>query len=172
MNGQSRTIVIAAAILVVAAGILYAVYRTTTAPPAGSRVPAAAREERAEDARDLIARLQKADHVDYGAAVSKAQQFQRDGKLADAQLLYFFAARGGNGQAAFSLAEMNDPSYFKPDTSLLKAPAPFQAFKWYTVARDQGVDQAAKRLEQLHQWAEQAAQSGDEQARQLLLEWK
>lgn len=171
MNRQLRTVVIAAAVIVVLAGIGYSVYRTRT-PPAENRVPPAAREARAEDARDLIARLTKSDQVDYGAAVDKAEQFQRDGKLADAQLLYFFAARGGNAKAAFALAEMNDPNYFKPATSLLDEPAPFQAFKWYTVARDQGMNEASERLEQLHKWAEHAAQAGDEQAQRLLLEWK
>ncbi len=172
MNRQLRTAIIAAAVVIVGAGIGYALYRATTPAPPVKGPAAPSSEARAEDARQYIAKLQSADHVDYDAAVERAKRFQTEGKLADAQLLYFFAARNGNGQAAFALARMNDPVGFDPKASLLAKPAPFQAFKWYTVARDQGVQGAAQRLEQLHTWAEQAAGNGDQQAEQLLLEWK
>ncbi len=172
MNRQQRTAIIAAAVVIVGAGIGYAVYRSTTHPAAKGPAPTASSAARAESAREIIAKLQSADHVDYDAAFEQAQHFQSQGQLADAQLLYFFAARNGNGQAAFALARMNDPVGFDPKASLLTKPAPFQAYKWYTVARDQGVQGAAERLQQLHSWADKAAANGDQQAEQLLLEWK
>ncbi|HEX5420010.1 MAG TPA: hypothetical protein VFY39_08420 [Gammaproteobacteria bacterium] len=170
MNRQFRPIAVIVSALVVAALIIYGVFYLRSKPAA--LAPQTASTSQADEARRFIGKLQQSDHVDYGAAYKRAQQFAQDGKIADAELTYFFAARGGNGQAAFALAEINDPNYFKTKSSLLKEPAPFQAFKWYTVARQQGVNEAAQRLEQLHQWAEKAAQMGDEEAQHLLLEWK
>ena len=109
---------------------------------------------------------------DLDEAFEQAQAFQRTGQLADAQLLYFFGARRGHAPSAFELGAMNDPNHHSPETSLLPDPDPFQAYRWYSAARDQGVLAAAERLEALREWAVEASAAGDTQADQLLLQWR
>ena len=92
--------------------------------------------------------------------------------MADAQLLYFFAARGGYAPAAFDLATFNDPNHADTASGLVAAPDPFQAYRWYTVARDAGDERASQRLEELRAWAESASRSGDGDAERLLLQWE
>jgi hypothetical protein len=67
---------------------------------------------------------------------------------------------------------MNDPNHHSPETSLLAEPDAFQAFRWYSVARDGGIDTAAVRLDALREWAETAAAAGDSEADRLLLQWE
>lgn len=135
--------------------------------------PAKTSEERGDTAREIIERL-KADPngPDYADAHARAQEFQANGQLADAQLLYFFAARGGYAPAAFDLATFNDPVQQTASSGLLTKPNPFQAYRWYTAARDAGHENASERLEALHAWAESASQSGDADADRLLLQWE
>jgi hypothetical protein len=171
MNRQFVTVGIAAVVVLVIAAVVYSFFRTASVPPE-TGAPAVSSEDRAEGAREFIADLEKSGQVDYQRAFDRAQEYERNGQLADAQLLYFFAARNGNADAAFQLAQLNDPNYFESESSLMSEPDPFQAFKWYTVARDEGIGEAATRLEQLHRWAEQAAQNGDAEAERLLLQWK
>lgn len=142
-------------------------------PPLETVAPAESGEERGDTAREIIARL-KADEngPDYAEAHARAQDFQADGRLADAQLQYFFAARGGYAPAAFDLGTFNDPNHFTAATSLMAEPDPFQAYRWYTAARDAGHDGASARLDELHAWAESASQSGDAVAERLLLQWE
>jgi TPR repeat protein len=92
--------------------------------------------------------------------------------VADAQLLYFFAARNGSAEAAFQLAQLYDPNHFEAGSSLLGEPDAFQAFKWYTAAKNAGMTEAQARLDELHKWAEKAAQNGDAEAERLLLQWQ
>lgn len=110
--------------------------------------------------------------TELDAAFERARQLQAAGQLDDAQVLFFFGARRGHGPSAFAYAEMNDPNYHSPDTSLLAEPDAFQAFRWYSAARDAGVEGAAARLEALHEWARSAAQAGDAEAERLLLQWE
>jgi hypothetical protein len=105
-------------------------------------------------------------------AFAQAQSFQAEGKLDDAQVLYFFGARQGHAASAFALAEMNDPNYHTPETSLLSEPDAFQAYRWYTAARDGGMAAANERLTALQDWARTAAAAGDDEADRLLLQWK
>lgn len=105
-------------------------------------------------------------------AYARAQAFQAEGKLADAQLLYFFAARGGYAPAAFDLASFYDPNHFSKETSLMNDPDPFQAYKWYKKSLELGRDDAEARLAALHAWAEDAAGTGNMKAEQLLLVWE
>lgn len=135
--------------------------------------PAKTSEERGDTAREIIERL-KADATgpDYAEAHARAQEFQADGRLADAQLLYFFAARGGYAPAAFDLATFNDPVQQAASSGLLTKPDPFQAYRWYAAARDAGHENASERLEALRAWAESASQSGDADADRLLLQWE
>lgn len=105
-------------------------------------------------------------------AFEQAQSFQADGKLDDAQVLYFFGARQGHAGSAFALAEMNDPNHHSPETSLLDEPDAFQAYRWYTAARDAGMVAADARLTALQEWARTAAAAGDDEADRLLLQWE
>ena len=110
--------------------------------------------------------------TDLDSAFSRAQEFQRTGQLADAQLLYFYAARDGHAASAFELGEMNDPNHHSPATSLLAEPDAFQAYRWYSAAAEQRFPGADERLDELHEWAMTAAAAGDIEAEQLLLQWE
>lgn len=183
MNRQ--TWVIGAVVAVVAlAGIGYVMLRPGMPD---TQVPPITGAERAEEARGVIAEIERGGAgaevpaptedaptgaTDLDKAFEEAQGFQRAGQLADAQLLYFYAARGGHGPSAFALGTMNDPSHHSPETSLLPEPDAFQAFRWYSAAAEQGYPGAAERLRALHEWAVAAADGGDEQAERLLLQWE
>lgn len=171
------------AIAVVVVVILAAIYLFMAAPepepiPEPSRpietvAPAESAEERGDTARDIIDELSSGDDaVDYAEAYERARTFNSDGRFADAQLLYFFAARGGHAPAAFDLATFNDPNHFLPESGLLDKPDPFQALRWYRQAQDTGHALAGERLAKLHTWAKKAAADGDIQAEQLLLQWE
>lgn len=164
---QSAKIMIAAAVIVLIAVIAFLVTRMDMIGP-----PPITGPERAEDARVLLAEIERSGNVDHDAVFDRARAFQQQGQLADAQLLYFYSARKDHGPSAFALAEMNDPNHHSPETSLLPEPDAFQAFRWYSVAREQGVDEAAPRLEALREWTEERASEGDDDAGQLLLLWE
>jgi hypothetical protein len=140
---------------------------------AGKPVPAPPTSKQAvpEIAREVISEQQEEEAPDYPAALEQARSLRAEGKLADAQLLYFFAARGGYAPAALELAEQYDPLYFDAGTSLMDKPDAFQAFKWYQAALEGGETTAALRLEELQSWAQEAADEGDMDAEQLLLQW-
>jgi hypothetical protein len=99
----------------------------------------------------------------------KAQDFRHDGSLADAHLLYFFAARENHLPSMMTMGEMSDPLRFRAEDSLLDRADPMQAWKWYKKAAELGQPQAMQRLEELGQWARDAAAAGDSAAQQLLL---
>jgi len=143
------------------------------APVAQPEPPLAAGPDRAESAREIIARLRGGSgEPDYAQAFGRGRELHAAGQLADAQLLYFFAARGGHAEAALALAESYDPVRFTPQSSLMDEPDPFQAYKWYRQAAAGGDARAGERLDALRAWAEQAAANGDPQAQRLLLAWK
>jgi hypothetical protein len=147
----------------------------TTGPgrPVETVEPAKSAEERGDTAREIVAQLEAAPAgPDFAAAHARAEEFLASGQLADAQLLYFFAARGGYAPAAFDLATFNDPNHADTASGLVAAPDPFQAYRWYTVARDAGDERASQRLEELRAWAESASRSGDGDAERLLLQWE
>jgi hypothetical protein len=129
--------VIAAAGLVIGVG-LYLVLRSDQPAPGPVLEPITG-PERAQDARELLDQLGSTDVVDFDTTFESAQAFQSDGQLADAQLLLFAAARNDHGPSAFALATMNDPNHHSPETSLLPDADAFQAYRWYTVAHEQGV---------------------------------
>jgi TPR repeat protein len=167
---QSSKVTAAAAVIVLIAVIAFLVMRSgVIGPPAP---PPITGPERAEDARGLLAELERSGNVDHDQVFERARQFQRQGQLPDAQLLYFYSARENHGPSAFALAEMNDPNHHSSETSLLPEPDAFQAFRWYSVAREQGVDEAAPRLEALREWAVARAAEGDDHAGRLLLQWE
>jgi len=180
-RGQANTrmlIIVGSAVVVVVLLALYLLRPTPepipeTGRPLETVEPAQSAEERGDRAREIIERLE-ADPTgpDYAGAYARAQDFLAEGQLADAQLLYFFAARGGHTPAAFDLGTFNDPSQRTAAAGLITEPDPFQAYRWYTAARDAGHEEASARLEELHAWAESASESGDADAEQLLLLWE
>ena len=93
-------------------------------------------------------------------------------RIADAHLLYFFAARRGHAPAALVLAEIYDPVRFDKDRSLLGRPDPLQALKWYRVAANQGDGEAQARLKTLESWVDARARAGDAEAERLRLSWR
>lgn len=127
--------------------------------------------ERAEEAREFIADVQEAGPESYADAYERAREHQEAGRLADAQVLYFYAARGGHAGAEFELAQMHDPNHHDPATSLLEEPNAYQAYKWYSAALEHGSTQARARLDALRDWATNAAAEGNSEAERLLLQW-
>lgn len=134
--------------------------------------PAETAAERGDSAREIIDELSSAEgDIDYARAYERAEAFRAEGRKADAQLLYFFAARGGNAAAAFDLATFYDPNHHS-QTGLMDEPDPFQAYRWYREAGEAGHESASARLSELRAWAEQAANGGDAEAERLLLQWE
>lgn len=102
-------------------------------------------------------------------AFEKAQKYHSEGSLADAHLLYFFAARENHLPAIMTMGEMSDPRLFRAEESLLDQADAIQAYKWYRKAAQLGQPSASERLDELGRWASEAAATGDSEARQLLL---
>ena len=99
----------------------------------------------------------------------RADQFLQSGNLADAHLLYFFAAREGHLQAMMKLGELADPTLFRAEDSLLDQADAIQAYKWYQKAAQLGYQPAADRVTNLHHWALAESRFGNAEAKQLLL---
>jgi len=143
------------------------------APLLETVAPALSGAERGDTAREIIDALKSApEGPDYAEALARAIEFQDEGRTADAQLLYFFAARGGNGPGAFQLATLYDPNHYSESSGLMDKPDSFQAYKWYRQARDAGHEAAAERLDELRNWAELASSKGNAEAERLLLQWE
>ncbi|MCU7919202.1 MAG: deoxyribonuclease [Candidatus Thiodiazotropha sp. (ex Epidulcina cf. delphinae)] len=139
---------------------------TTNAPV--SRAPADG-----ETARSIISRIRAGKTtLTPKQILDQADTFRQEGQLTDAYLLLFYAARNGDGQAAFSLAGLHDPKHFVNGSSLLEKPDPYQAHKWYTAAAERGVTKAQKRLKILRNTTEELAKTGDLTAQRLLLNWQ
>ena len=102
----------------------------------------------------------------------KAQRYQQEGSLADAHLLFFFAAREDYLPAMMAMGEMSDPTRFRAEDSLLDNADVIQAYKWYQKASQQGFQPASERVVGLRQWATDEAEGGNSSARQLLLNFK
>ena len=102
----------------------------------------------------------------------KAQSFQQEGSLADAHLLFFFAAREEHLPAMMVMGEMSDPTRFRAEDSLLDNADVIQAYKWYQKAAERGYKPASERVVSLRQWALDEAEAGNSNARQLLLNFK
>lgn len=102
----------------------------------------------------------------------KAQQHLQEGSLADAHLLYFFAAREDHLPSIMKLAEMSDPNLFRAENALMDDADVIQAYKWYSKAAELGHQPANERVDGLHQWASNAAADGDPVAQQLLLNFR
>jgi TPR repeat protein len=164
---MNRTTMMIAALAVALAAIAMLVLFQPSSPEPGAITGA----DRAEGAREYIAEVEEPGPESYGDAYQRAREYQEAGRLADAQLLYFYAARGGHPAAEFELAEMNDPNHHESATSLLEEPDPYQAYKWYSAALEHGSGEARERLDALRDWATQAAAQGNPEAERLLLQW-
>jgi hypothetical protein len=126
-----------------------------------------------ESARELIAKLRRGNlRLSATEIIAKTEHYTQQGKLSDAYLLLFYAAREGDGQAAFALASLHDPQHFSEANTLLEKPDIFQAHKWYREAAKQQVAGAQKRLEALRGEIERQANTGDTSAQRLLLNWR
>ena len=102
----------------------------------------------------------------------KAQGYLQEGSLADAHLLYFFAAREDYLPAMMMMGQMSDPTIFQAENSLLDDADAIQAYKWYRQAAEMGHQPASERVASLRQWAQDEAEEGNSHARQLLLNFE
>ena len=116
--------------------------------------------------------LAESPDLDAAAVFQRAEAFRKEGRQADAWLLYFKAARDGHAEAAMALAEQADPAFFDPASSMLDEPDLVQAHKWYMQAQRNGSREAAARLNKLMDSLQKAAAGGDHQAQLLLAKWK
>ncbi|MCB1866829.1 MAG: sel1 repeat family protein [Chromatiales bacterium] len=124
-------------------------------------------------ARALIAELETAGDANAAAtAAARAFALAGEGRTTDAYLLYFYAARGGDAEAAFKLGESSDPLNVAPADQRLRPADPVQAHKWYSRAVAAGHVQAGERLGALRRFVEQAAATGDIEAQRLVLQWR
>lgn len=121
-------------------------------------------------AREFIAELRaKGQPYPLNIVYDKAREYQAEGSLADAHLLYFFSAREGYADSMIKMAEMSDPNLFRAENSLLDHADALQSYKWYQKVAEQGQPGVDSRIQDLQQWAIQASESGNPYARQLLL---
>ena len=124
-------------------------------------------------AREYIGQLRNAGKpYPLSGVYQKAQEYQQEGSLADAHLLYFFAAREDHLPAMMMMAEMADPRLFQAQNSLLDQADLVQAYKWYRKAAQQGQPEAESRLDALRTWVSEAADAGNAEARQFLLNFQ
>jgi len=138
---------------------------TTIATPPEGTVPG-------EAARKLIREARAGGRTpDIERLFPIANGFQREGRVTDAHLMFFYLARSGHGESARLLAEMYDPLYYSSASSMMDEPDPEQAWKWYSQATRAGDTVAPERLAALRTWAEDAASRGNEDAEKLLFQW-
>jgi hypothetical protein len=109
--------------------------------------------------------------ADFDQLFAQANKFMTGGKLEDAYLLLFFAARKGHAPSARVLGSLYDPRYYSPTKSILEKPDLAQAYKWYKKAQDAGDKIAVERLKALRSLVDKAARQGDQEAQILLLQW-
>lgn len=131
------------------------------AGPPGSQARAMIAEARAEGADG-----------DLDAVFEAAEQARAAGEMADAYLLYFFAARQGHGASALALGAQADPATRDPADSVFESADLAQAHKWYAMAARNGDATAGKRLAELRARVEQLADGGDVQAQRISLLWQ
>lgn len=95
-----------------------------------------------------------------------------DNDMENAHLLFFFCAREGHLPSILMMGEMADPNLFDEKNSLLDQADAIQAYKWYQIAINRGNVEAQKKMDNLLQWAESDANSANQTAQQLLLNFK
>ena len=140
-------------------------------PPSGGSI--AAITTGGDGARNILYELRATgEEPDPEVVFAEAERMQDAGDLEDAYLLYRFAARHGQAQAAMALGTSADPAFHTAVTSYLPEPDPGQAYKWYGMAAAAGNDEAEQRLQGLRERVQQDAAAGDKQSRRLLLQWR
>ena len=102
----------------------------------------------------------------------EAIRLQGEGYAVDAYLLFRFAAHRGHGQAALVLGNQANPAFRDADIPDLLKDQPEQAYKWYSIAAAEGIDEAAEQLQDMRKGLEHSASNGDESAQRLLLLWQ
>ncbi len=124
-------------------------------------------------ARELIRQIRD-DGEPYPLQVvhEKANQHMNEGSLADAHLLYFFAAREDHLPSIMVMGETSDPTLFQAENSLLDHADVIQAYKWYQKAAALGHNAAVERIDDLRQWAQRESRAGNADARQFLLNFE
>lgn len=127
--------------------------------------------EEGQEAREFIA-MAKQSGASLDTLFNRAQELTQAGKLVDAHLLYFQAARQGHAGASMVLAKQADPATYSTGSSVLNEPDITQARKWYLAAANAGDDTAEDLLEKLQQYVQAQAAAGDPEASRLLLQWK
>jgi len=110
--------------------------------------------------------------VSLDTLFNQAEELKQAGKLADAHLLYFQAARQGHAGACMILAKQADPASYAAGSSILEQADITQARKWYLAAANAGDSSADNLLEKLHKHVQAQAAAGDPEASRLLLQWK
>jgi len=140
-------------------------------PPSGSGI--AAITTGGDGARTYLYELRAGgEEPDADVVFAEAERRQGEGNLEDAYLLYRYAARHGQVQAALTLGTQADPAFHAGANGFLPEADAGQAYKWYSVAAAADSEAAVQRLQNLHKRVQQDAQAGDEQARRLLLQWQ
>lgn len=123
-------------------------------------------------ARALIAKMRAEGNIQPDQVYALGVQAQTDGQLADAYLLYFFAAREGFAPAALTLGTQADPASRDPINSVFETADMSQAHKWYLMAAENGDNEARERLQDLRNRVEKLAADGDTQAQRISLLWQ
>ena len=123
-------------------------------------------------ARSFIASLRSDGTMpDPDTVFVEAIRLQGEGYPVDAYLLFRFAARRDHGQAAMVLGNQANPAFRDADIPDSLKDHPEQAYKWYSIAAAEGIDEAAEKLLDMRKRLEHAASNGDENAQRLLLLW-
>ena len=143
-----------------------------TAEPAEAEPTPVIDERPGAKARALIAQMRSSGDLTLDDIYASAATSQADGELADAYLLYFFAAREGHGGAAMTLAQQADPAHHSPGESVFETPDLLQAHKWYLAAAQSGDDSARQALVALRERVDQMAADGDPTAQRIALMWQ
>jgi len=140
-------------------------------PPSGGGI--ASLTTGGDGARTFLYELRAGgDEPDADVVYAEAERMQGEGDLEDAYLLYRYAARHGQVQAALTLGTQADPAFHAETDGFLPEADAGQAYKWYSVAAAANSETAVQRLQDLHKRVQQDALAGDEQARRLLLQWQ
>ena len=138
---MSRTTLIAAGVAIAVAAIVAVLWIFLSRPSFGPGATAGA--ERAAEAREFIADVRKPGPESYADAYKRAQAFQEDGHLADAQAALLLC--GSWRPRAFGIRAGDDErsqSSFQR-IELAAGARPFQAYKWYSAALAHGSKPAA-----------------------------
>lgn len=140
-------------------------------PPLADDSAAVARA--GDRARAFIADLRSGPtEPDPDTVFVEAERLQGEGYSVDAYLLYRFAARHGHGQAALLLGTQADSTFHTAANLDSLNDEPEQAYKWYSMALEADIEEAATRLQALRKRVEQSAAAGDEHAQRLILLWQ